>query len=229
MNPEQYERHVAAELTREGWKTAVSRLSGDLGVDVLAERRGRRLAVQAKMYGASTTKVNHEQVMCLHGAAAYADCPEMMLATDGQLTAQAQKVAAKLGIEVRHIPSKHSSTTLGGAPASFGDVWERHIEPMAQTQITRVSGSGMQILTVDGAGVRRLTSKGEPQLIPIELLRWAIKRLLAGHIVTRQDVRDRHAGRFASGVMDILAAVPQFEHVQVGRSRAVRRRVAPAL
>jgi HJR/Mrr/RecB family endonuclease len=84
MNPEQYERHVAAELTREGWKTSVSRLSGDLGVDVLAERRGRRLAVQAKMYGASTTKVNHEQVMCLHGAAAYADCPEMMLATDGQ-------------------------------------------------------------------------------------------------------------------------------------------------
>lgn len=84
----------------------MSRLAGDLGVDVVAEQRGRRLAVQAKMYGGSATKVNAEQIMCLYGAAAYIDCDEMMLATNGRLTSEAQRVAEKLGVNIRQISAE---------------------------------------------------------------------------------------------------------------------------
>jgi restriction system protein len=225
MDPQQYELHVAAVLSAEGWTVTVSRMSGDLGVDVLGERPGRRLAVQAKMYGTSSKRVNAEQVMCLYGAAAYIDCGQMMLATDGRLTVDAQRVAEKLGIEVRHIPVATGIRT--GADTrrmSFGTIWERRVRPMQDAGVPRATGAHMRILAVDGAGVRRVTSKGSKQHIPIDVFRWAIERLLAGEVVSRQDLSDRHAGRFTSAVMDILAAIPEFEPVSEGRGRAVRLR-----
>lgn len=226
MNSEQYEHHVAAVLAGEGWMTTVSRLSGDLGVDVVAERLGERLAVQAKMYGGSATKVNAEQIMCLYGAAAYIDCNQMMLATNGHLTTDATRVAEKLGVNVRQIladPHTATAGTIATAPRlSFGMIWDSRIDPMNGTRVPRSTGAQMQILAVDGSGIRRVTSKGIDQLIPIEIFRWAIDRLLAGELVTRQDLRDRHVGRFSSAAMDILAAVPEFESFTDGRSRTLR-------
>jgi len=227
MNSEQYEHHVATVLAGEGWTTTVSRLAGDLGVDVVAERLGRRLAVQAKMYGGSATKVNAEQIMCLFGAAAYIDCGEMMLATNGRLTSDAQRVAEKLGVNVRQILAQADAagtetTGSSGNGLSFGMIWESRLDPMKQTGVPRSTGAHMQILAVDGAGIRRVTSKGINQLIPIEIFRWAVDRLIAGEPVTRQDLRDLHVGRFSSAVMDILAAVPEFECFTQGRGRALR-------
>ena len=227
MNPEQYEHHVAAVLADEGWTTTVSPLSGDLGVDIVAERPGRRLAVQAKMYGGSATKVNAEQVMCLHGAAAYIDCGETMLATNGGLTSDARRVAAKLSVDVRQIPAEPVAGTAARARTdarglSFGMIWESRIHPLTRTGVPRSTGAHMKILAVDGAGLRRVTSKGIDQPIPIEIFRWAINRVLAGEVVSRQDLRNRHAGRFSSAVMDILAAVPEFESFTEGRRRALR-------
>jgi restriction system protein len=229
VNSEQYEHHVADVLAGEGWTTAVSRLSGDLGVDVVAERDGRRLAVQAKMYGGSATKVNAEQIMCLYGAAAYVDCREIMLATNGGLTSDARRVAEKLGVEVRQIPAERSAARAenpgsGTTGLSFGEIWETRVHPMTATGVARSTGRRMQVVAVDGAGVRRVTSTGVHQLIPIEIFRWAVERLLAGEEISRQDLRDRHAGRFSSAVMDILAAVPEFEGSREARRRVLRVR-----
>lgn len=229
MNPEQYQHHVAAILGAEGWTTTVSRMSRDLGVDVRAERPGRRLAVQAKMYGASSTKVNAEQIMCLYGAAAYIDCGEMLLATNGRLTGDASRVADKLGIEVRHVAAEAVASNDPDADSlarglSFGTIWESRVRPMRDTCVPRATGALMRILAVDGAGIRRVTSKGSNQMIPIDVFRWAIERLLADEVVSRQDLRDRNAGRFSSAVMDILAAIPEFESLTDGRGRAVRLR-----
>ncbi len=235
MNPEQYEHHVAAVLTAEGWTTTVSQMSGDLGVDVIGERHGRRLAVQAKMYGGSATKINAEQIMCLHGAAAYADCDEMMIATDGNLTSQAQRVADKLGVVVRRIagralsndrrvPNRDDAAHAATGPLSFGAIWEQRVRPMTGTGVPRATGAQMQVAAVDGSGVRRVTTNGGKQLIPIDVFRWAIERLLAGEVLTRQAIRDRHAGRFSSAVIDILVAIPEFEATTRAGLRAVRLR-----
>ncbi|MEJ7787417.1 MAG: restriction endonuclease [Solirubrobacteraceae bacterium] len=152
MNSEQNEHQVANVLAGVGWSTTVSRLSGDLGVDVVAERDGRRLAVQAKMYGGSSTKVNAERIMCLYGAAAYIDCGEMMLATNGRLTSDARQVAEKLGVNIRQIaaegPAGGAEHPRGGAGnASFGTIWETHVHPMKGTGVPRSTGAHMQILS----------------------------------------------------------------------------------
>lgn len=230
MNPEQYEHHVAAVLRSEGWQASVTRSSGDMGVDVLAEREGRRMAVRAKMYGASSTKINGEQVMCLHGAAAYAGCEKAMVATNGALQPDARKVADKLGIEIRQIPAIDgpSPSRRGSAPderrLSFGYVWERYIEPLAGHELARSESKAMQILEVDGSGVRRVTTGGTRQRIAIETFRWAIDRVLAGETVTRQQIHDRNPRQVSSGVLLILDAVPMFEQVRLHGVKAIRMR-----
>jgi Holliday junction resolvase len=219
MDPEQYEHHVAAVLEAEGWSTSVTRRSRDLGVDVVATQPGRRLAVQAKMYGATSTKINAEQVMALYGAAAYADCSERMIATNGQLTAEAVLVAAKLDVEVRLFPAQ---SLPSATPDGFGALWRTHIEPLAGTQLTRSNGKVMQILEVDGAGVLRLTTGGTRQRIAITTFRWTLDRLLAGETVSRQDIHERDPRQVSSGVMLILATIPGIEIVSNGRNKALR-------
>lgn len=220
---EQYEHHVAAVLRTEGWATTVTRQSRDLGVDVLATREDRRLAVQVKMYGATSTKVNAEQIMCLYGAAAYVDCAERMLATDGRLTTEALMVAKKLGVTVRHIAPMAAVLAPGSA---FAELWSEHIEPLAGTTLAR-GDKTMQILEVDAAGVRRITTGGNPQRIPIDTFRWTVERLLAGKTVTRAEIHERNPRQVSSGVLLILGTVPHFELVSVGRAKALRPR-APA-
>lgn len=136
------------------------------------------------MYRASSTKVNAEQAMCLYGAAAYAGCPERMLATDGQLTKEAHVVAVGLNVAVRLIPAQSASPgpkdAISSKTVSFGVIWRDHIEPLAGTELARENGKTMQILDVDGGGVRRITTGGTPQRIRIDIFRWTVDRLLAG-------------------------------------------------
>ena len=226
MDPEQYEHHVAAALCEEGWDTVVSRRGRDLGVDILASRGDRRLAVQVKKYGESATKINAERIMCLYGAAAYVDCAERMLATDGELTAEAELVAAKLNVTVRHIaPSvAPADRALTGG---FGKLWRDHIEPLAGRDLRRSNRKTMRLLEVDGSGVLRLTTSGTRQHIDINVFRWTVERLLDGETVTRAQIHERSSPhRVSSGVLLILSQVPAFELVTVGRSKALRSRPA---
>ena len=66
------------------------------------------MAVQAKMFRGSNRPVNAQVVMELYGAAAYADCANAMVATDGRVLPDAEEVAAKLGIPIRIIPDRKS-------------------------------------------------------------------------------------------------------------------------
>lgn len=227
MNGEQYEHHVAAVLASEGWDTTVTPLSHDMGVDILAELADRRLAVQAKKYGGTSTKVkvNARQVMHLFGAAAYADCHEALLATDGTLTADARVVAEKLGVVVREI----DATAVGQTPSAdraldFGMVWEKFIVPLAGTSILRGTGTTVQIVSVDNSGIRRITSGGTPQRMAIETFRWAIDRLLDGETVMRAEIHEHDPEQVSSGVLLVLSEVPMFEAITVGRAKGIRRR-----
>lgn len=226
MNPEEYEHHVADVLRSEGWTTTVTRQARDLGVDVFAVSGERRLAIQAKMYGSSSTKVNAEQIMCLHGASAYADCNESMLATDGQLTHEAELVADKLGIAVRHIgvPTAWLAEDLPPGTRSFGAIWRDYIEPLAGTELVRESGKTMKIVEVDGSGIRRITTGGTAQRISIDIFRWTIERLLAGETVSRKEIHERNPRKVSSGVMLILGSVPGFETVSIDQGKALRSR-----
>jgi len=194
----------------------------DLGVDVFAHRNAERLAVQAKMYGGTNRPVNHEQIMQLHGAAAYFDCTGAVLATNGVLTEDATRVAQKLNVRVMNVPAPGGRSVSGGATSAgdFDSIWEQYVMPLAGRTLTRPDGSSNTIVSVDWAGLKRITSSGKSQFIKIEIFRLAIERVLRDGAITRDEINQHYTDRASSGITLILAEVPLFE--VGGRPQTVR-------
>lgn len=226
MTPDEYEELVAAVLRDEGWKATVTPSGRDHGLDVIAERDGMRLGVQAKMWRQANRPVNAATVMLTYGAAAYADCPQCMVATDGRILADAEQVAAKLGVAIRVIPTTQFGSQTREArdtdPLNFSRVWTDHVVPLAGTTLRRRNGRTNEILAVDSGGVVRRTSNGKEQRIDIDVFRWTIERLLAGETVLREDINAQCVGRASSGVVLILSAVPLFESATVNGKQGLR-------
>lgn len=227
MNPTEYEQHVARVLRTEGWAAAVTPPSADGGVDVVANRPGRRLGIQAKMYGAAGRVVNQQVIHELFGAATAQGCTEFLLATDGRVSAGAQASADKLGVQIRQIAVVEDATgplerdTTPGVELDFGHIWEQ-VARLAGETLSRGAGTSNQILSVDGGGVLRITSGGRKQRLEIEIFRWTVERLLAGETVTRAEINQRYVKRGSSGVVLILSSLPVFETTTVGGKLALR-------
>jgi hypothetical protein len=220
MNARDFEEVVAAQLEREGYRVELGPGKGDWGVDLFAERDGSRYAVQAKMYGRTPRPINRQMVMELHGAAAFFDCAGSMLATNGgRVLEDARRVADKLGIAILDVPDTPTADDRRGTAAGrsqssqpdFATIWERYVMPLEGRTLTRSNGESNEIVTVDWAGVERVTSNGRRQRIGIEVFRWTIERLLETGCVTRSAINDHYVGRASSGIVLILGQVPLFE------------------
>lgn len=226
VTPEDYEHFVADVLRNEGWDARVTPHKRDFGIDILAERGGTRLGVQVKMFGGSNRPVAGRMVMELYGAAAYAECDEALIVTDGRVLADATRIAEKLGIDIRVLPAKAASVAAPalavGQRRTFGQVWTEYVVPLAGTTLTRANGNSNDILRVDDGGLLRRTSNGRTQGIDIEIFRWAIERLLAGGAVSRDEINAQYPKRASSGIALVLCAIPLFESSMVGGAQVIR-------
>ena len=83
-------------VKKEGYDTDVTPGIADWGVDVFAEKDGKRYAVQAKMYGDCKTKINRRMMMELYGVMHYFDCQGAIVVYNGQIMKDAKTVAEKL-------------------------------------------------------------------------------------------------------------------------------------
>jgi len=50
MDPVDYEKYCALQLEKSGWKTRLTAVTGDQGADVIADRAGKVLVLQCKLY-----------------------------------------------------------------------------------------------------------------------------------------------------------------------------------
>ncbi len=217
MRPYEFEQLVCEHFRSRGYRAKATAASGDYGVDVFAEKGDEKVAVQVKMYGGTTRKVNRQTMMELYGAAAYFDCTKAVLATDGETLADAKEVAHKLGIEILFIqPDKQDS--IPRVPSSEGSladiVWEKYIMPLAGKTLTRDNGKTNHIINVDWSGIERITSNGKLQKIGIEIFRFAIDRLFATGSITRDEINQNYAKRASSGIVLILSQAPCFRLVK---------------
>lgn len=234
MTPREFEELVAAQLRADGYETGLGSYVGDWGVDIVASKGDERLAVQAKMYGGSARMVNREAVMQLYGAAAYFQCTGAVLATDGDVAADAQEVAGRLRVRILRIgatagvpPASGRARPRPGAggPSTFDDIWERYVVPLAGRTLTRADGSSNTVQKVDWAGLTRITSGGNRQFITVETFRYAIETVLTRGSITRDEINQHYPGRASSGIVLVLAQVPLFE--VTGRPVVVRMRPTP--
>lgn len=213
MNPRQFEELVCEYYRNQGYKAETTPYSNDYGIDVFATKGKEKLAIQAKMYGNSTRKINRQMVMELHGAKDYFDCTKAIIATDGILLSDAIEVAKKLKIEILFIDSltqipKNKTSKL--SDKTFESIWEKYIIPLSGKTLTRGNGETNQILKADWSGIERLTSNGNKGKIKIEIFKQTVNKLLTEGFITRDEINQNYSGRASSGVVLILSQVPFF-------------------
>lgn len=213
MNPKQFEELVCECFRSLGFEAKTTSYSNDYGVDVFAIKGKEKIAIQAKMYGSGTRKINRQMVMELHGAKDYFDCTKAVIATDGVLLSDALEVANKLKIEVLNI---NGSIILGTnkkttTDKTFDDIWEKYIIPLQGKTLTRGNGETNKIVKVNWSEVERISSNGNKGKIKIEIFMQAINKLLTDGLITRDYINQNYVGRASSGIILILSQVPFFQ------------------
>ena len=224
MKPSEYEQLVCEHYRQQGYRAFKTPDSGDYGVDVFAEKGKEKIAIQAKMYGDSSRKINRAAVMELYGAMVYFDCTNAVIVTNGEFLPDAIEVAQKLKIKtilfpktiskqlVKNVQSeKKKPSSATHKQMSFDDIWEKYIIPLKGKSLCRENGKMNKILNVDWAGITRITSNGKEGHIKIEIFKWTIHQLLEKGEVSRDEINQNYTGRASSGVVLILSQVPFFQ------------------
>lgn len=110
MRGEAYERYIARLYEEEGYQTSVTRKTDDRGIDVLAEKDGIRIAIQAKHYSRSN-RVSSTEVQQYSGLLTRGDIHGVVIATTSSYTQPAREVARNRGIKLEVIPYDPPSPT----------------------------------------------------------------------------------------------------------------------
>ena len=216
MTPRQFEECVCEYYRKQGYKVDITPSSGDYGIDIFATKGKEKLAIQAKMYGSSTRKINRQCVMELHGAKDYFDCTQAIIATDGTFLTDAIKVAEKLKIEIIYLDSLAIAKPLIAKTKdkTFEDIWLKYIIPLQGKTLTKLNGETNSIVIADWSGIERITSNGKNGKIKIEIFKQAINKLLTTGQITRDEINQNYTGRASSGIILILSQVPFFETIK---------------
>lgn len=90
MTGVQFETYVAERLRARGWMVWTTAITGDYGVDLIAERDGGRVAVQCKRLGKPVGVSAVQQVV---SGQALHKCASTMVVSNREFTAQAKKLA----------------------------------------------------------------------------------------------------------------------------------------
>ncbi len=220
MTPQEYEQYIASIFQERGYETIVTPQSGDWGIDVIATKGNEKVAIQAKMYGHTTRKVNRATIMQLHGAMTFQKCTKAVLATDGEILEDALAVAKELNIEIMqtsptlktksqhtHCEIKSTMHISNDNYPTFDEIWQKYIMPLKGKTLSNSKGDN-RIIDVDWSGITRQTSTGNYGKIGIEGFRFAYNELILKGTVTRDYINQQIDKRCSSGIVLILGQIP---------------------
>lgn len=97
MNGKEFEQATKNLFKNQGYKTILTTYSNDQGADLILERFGEKIAVQAKRYSG---KVPNKAIQEIVTAKQYYDCNEAWVVTNSYLTKQAKELAKKNNVEI---------------------------------------------------------------------------------------------------------------------------------
>src|SRR5581483_1197295 len=83
MTGTEFEDYVAARLRRGGWKVTLTPVIGDYGVDLIAQRDGKSVAVQCKRHGKSVGIAAVQQVV---SGARHHGCAKSIVVSNQEFT-----------------------------------------------------------------------------------------------------------------------------------------------
>lgn len=214
MRPDEYEHVVAKHFENLGYKVELTSYTNDYGVDAIAIKDNCKIAVQAKMFGNTSRKINRQMVMELHGVKDFFNCDKAIIATDGEVIDNAMEVAIKLSIEIINIPAQHVTNNNTGnlrKTGKFENFWEEYIIPLEGKTLYKDNGKTNIIIKVDWSGIERITSNNRKQKIKIEIFKKTVLHLFRDGSISRKYINQEYLGRASSGIVLILSNTPIFE------------------
>ena len=99
MSPEEFEHYCAAVLQEMKWKARVTQVSGDQGVDIVADKRGMRIVIQCKKY---SKPVGNRAVQEIVAAIAHEHAQRGVVVTTSDYTPAAENLAASNEVLLLH-------------------------------------------------------------------------------------------------------------------------------
>jgi restriction system protein len=99
MDPIDYEQMVADSLTDLGWVTRLTKASGDQGIDVIAEMRGKRVVIQCKRYA---SPIGNSAVQEAFAGKSFEDADYAAVVTNAEFTRSARQLADTTQVILLH-------------------------------------------------------------------------------------------------------------------------------
>ena len=96
MSGEEFEKFVAKIFSKMGYVSEVTKHTGDFGVDVIAEKDGMKIAIQAKCY---TGSVSNSAVQEIVAGMKYCSCQRGVVVTNSTFTKAAIELARSNSIQ----------------------------------------------------------------------------------------------------------------------------------
>ena len=97
MSGTEFEDYVAARLRRAGWQVTFTSVSGDYGVDLIAHRDGKSVAIQCKRHGKSVGVAAVQQVV---SGARHHGCTKSIVVRNQEFTQAAKQLAFTHGCQL---------------------------------------------------------------------------------------------------------------------------------
>jgi restriction system protein len=97
MTGTEFEDYVAARLRRAGWQVTFTSVSGDYGVDLIAERDDKSVAVQCKRHGKPVGVAAVQQVV---SGARHHGCTKSIVISNQEFTQAAKQLAFTHGCQL---------------------------------------------------------------------------------------------------------------------------------
>ena len=97
MTGTEFEDYVAARLRRAGWQVTFTPLTGDYGVDLIAEKDGKSVAIQCKRHGNPVGVAAVQQVV---SGARHHGCTKSIVVSNQEFTQAAKQLAFTHGCQL---------------------------------------------------------------------------------------------------------------------------------
>jgi len=152
MDGEQFEKELARNYREQGFNTTLTDGTSDRGVDIIIEKGGVRIAVQAKHYSRGN-RVGSPTVQKASGLLTRSDIDRVIVVTTSSFTPEAKKIAENRGVELdiakRSITSSnisHTQTRRGSGkkskPANLE--WEDRQNGQSTSVVCPTCGDALQ-------------------------------------------------------------------------------------
>ena len=202
-------------LKQEGFETEVTQGSADWGVDVFAEKDGKRYAVQVKMYGDCKTKVTRSMMMELYGVMHYFDCQGAILIYNGGIMPDAVKVAVKLGIQLIYLDQHLLDQQVSEADADstedvFGKVWDE-VRQLEGRQISNARDTHYTITQVTDGDITYINQNGNLSREKADLFRRILAHICRYGSVQQCQLRGEFGTYASAFIATVFANLPSCE------------------